>query len=280
LAKTYRSTIPEPYQTIARGELRKLPTSKLQEAYNKLKAGESTGIELVERNRAYAISAIEEALWERGKLHSSGGATGVLPILGIGALSAALGTLALARSSLSQRAYRQDGQCLVSVRYPGEWHDLREFVQPDNPNVAAIYSQFGPNYWSLYDFVCRNIDYRRDIGEFWQTPPETLARGEGDCEDSSILLTSLLRNFTNAKVALGAYQGYGHAWCEHNGQVIETTYTSARPVPAPQAYCPYCMFNESEVIELWPGALSEVFGLRRDEATKLNMMAEVVDGFA
>lgn len=64
----HSSTIPEPYQTLVRIELRKMPTSKLQEAYGKLKAGEATGIELVERNRAYAISAIEEILWERGKL--------------------------------------------------------------------------------------------------------------------------------------------------------------------------------------------------------------------
>ncbi len=63
-----RSTIPEPYQTMVRRELRKIPTWKIQEAYGKLKAGEATGIELVERNRAYALSAIEEILWERGKL--------------------------------------------------------------------------------------------------------------------------------------------------------------------------------------------------------------------
>ena len=56
---------------MARRELRKIPTSKLQEAYGKLKAGEPTGIELVERDRAYAISAIEEVLWERGKLPTS-----------------------------------------------------------------------------------------------------------------------------------------------------------------------------------------------------------------
>lgn len=59
-----RSTIPEPYQTLVRIELRKIPTWKLQEAYGKLKAGEATGIDLVERNRAYAISAIEDFMGE------------------------------------------------------------------------------------------------------------------------------------------------------------------------------------------------------------------------
>jgi len=66
-----RSILPEPYQTLVRRELRKLPTWKLKEAYDKLKAGEVTGIELVEENRAYAISAIEEILWERGALGES-----------------------------------------------------------------------------------------------------------------------------------------------------------------------------------------------------------------
>lgn len=63
-----RSAIPEPYQREVRRELRKIPIWKLQEAYGKLKGGESTGVEFMERNRAYALSAIEEILWERGKL--------------------------------------------------------------------------------------------------------------------------------------------------------------------------------------------------------------------
>jgi len=98
-----------------------------------------------------------------------------------------------------------------------------------------------------------------------------------NCEDTSLLLCSMLRNFSDAKVTLGNYQGYGHAWCQQNGQILETTYTSARPVTDPQDYCPYCMFNEIEVIELWPGALDDIFSLGRDESTKLNLMARVLD---
>ncbi|MBA7675319.1 hypothetical protein ES703_83549 [subsurface metagenome] len=175
------------------------------------------------------------------------------------------------------RSYYQDGRYLVSVRR-GRWHDLREFVQPNNPDVVAIYSEIGPDYWALYDFVCRNIDYRRDVGEFWQIPSETL-RGAGDCEDSAILLTSLIRagGMPHCYVTLGRLGGYGHAWCQLDGEILETTYTSARPVPDPQDYCPYCMFNESEVIELWPGALGEVFEIGRDEELKLELMAEVLE---
>jgi len=60
-----RSILPE---TMVRRELRKMPAWKLREAYEKLKGGEPTGIELMEKNRASAVSAVEEVLWERGKL--------------------------------------------------------------------------------------------------------------------------------------------------------------------------------------------------------------------
>jgi len=194
-----------------------------------------------------------------------------------GTASIALGLLTLTRSSpLGQRAYYLDGQYLVSVRYLGQWNDIRDFVQPSNPDVVAVYRQIGPDYWSLYDFVCRNIDYRRDVGEFWQTPSETL-RGYGDCEDTSNLLTSLLCcGGINAHTVIGDYQGYGHAWVDSGGQVYETTYIQAGPVPDPEHYTPYCLFNDREVIELWPGALGEVFELGRNEVAKLNLMAETI----
>ena len=199
---------------------------------------------------------------------------GILPAVGIGtAVVVGIGLLGLAFTE--RKVYAQeDGQYLVSVRYLGQRHDIREFVQPDNPDVIAVYSQYGPDPWSLYDFVCKSVSYRLDFGEFWQTPSETLASKRGDCEDTSLLLCSLLQN---AHVALGSYRGDGHAWCEHNGQLMETTYTSARPVPDPQDYCPYVCFNDQEVIELWPGALDEVFSLQRNEAAKLNLMAEALE---
>ncbi|MBA7645855.1 hypothetical protein ES703_53614 [subsurface metagenome] len=183
-----------------------------------------------------------------------------------------LGTLVSLSRSPVQRVYLQDGQCLVNVRYGG-WHDLREFVQPSNPDVLAVYSQYGPDYWSLYDFVCHEIDYRRDIGEFWRTPSETL-RGFGDCEDSAILLTSLIRagGAPNCYVALGSLEGLGHAWCEHNGRVLETTFTSARPIQNPEVYRPLVLFNDENVLELQPNGLAEVFQLGRDEELKREVL--------
>lgn len=75
-----RNIVSEPYQTMVRIELRKMPTWKLREAYGELKGGEPTGIELVEKDRAYAISAVEEVLGERGKLPAEGGAEKLLPM--------------------------------------------------------------------------------------------------------------------------------------------------------------------------------------------------------
>jgi len=187
--------------------------------------------------------------------------------IGVGVLSVAL---ALLRTSLGWRVQYREGEYLVNVR--GQWQDLRDFIQPSDPDVLAIYSKIGPNYWALYDYVCQNISYRLDAGEYWQVPYETLG-GHGDCEDTAILLTSLLRNFTQAHVAVGMYRGYGHAWCQRAGQILETTYTFARVVPDPQDYKPYLYFNDLEVVELWPGALKEMFSLRRDEITKLDLMA-------
>jgi hypothetical protein len=174
------------------------------------------------------------------------------------------------------RVYYEDGQYLIAVRYLGQWDDIRSFVQPESPDVVAIYSEVGPDSWSLYDWVCRNIDYRRDIGEFWAFPSETL-RGMGDCEDTSNVLTSLLCcGGINAYTVIGDYQGYGHAWVDRGGQIYETTYIQARPVPDPEHYTPYCLFNDREMIELWPGALEDIFSLRRNEGTKLNLMAQAI----
>lgn len=190
-----------------------------------------------------------------------------------GTCFAIIGLVLSQRLRANIRVRYADGRYFVAVRHLGEWREIREFVQPDNPDVIACYSQIGPNVWSCLDFVCRNISYRKDIGEFWQFPSETV-EGEGDCEDSAILLTSMLRGFTNAYVVLGSLQGWGHAWgTSEEGEILEATYTQAIVVPDPEAYCPYVLFNDREVIEMWPSALREVFELRRNEATKLNLMA-------
>ena len=111
-------------------------------------------------------------------------------------------------------------------------------------------------------------------------PGETLRRrGQdgkpfGDCDDSAALTCSLLRNFTDCYEVVGSYRGFGHAWVQTDSQILESTYAYAHPVPDPKSYRAYAMFNDQEVIELWPGALSQLFQLARNEEKKLALMAE------
>jgi hypothetical protein len=172
------------------------------------------------------------------------------------------------------KVHYQNREYLVSVRSPGEWYELREFIDPLDPNVQQIYRQVGPDTWALLDWVCKAIQYRSDDGEWWRFPTETIAGTQGDCDDSAILLCSLLRNFTNCYVVIGSYRGFGHAWVQTDSEILETTYTFAHPVGDPQNYRAYAMFNDQEVIEMWPDALSQLFQLAHDECSKLTLMNE------
>ncbi|GAI94837.1 unnamed protein product, partial [marine sediment metagenome] len=71
-----------------------------------------------------------------------------VPLLGasIGVLSV-VGVLALWTLRPPGQRISYDGQYLVSVRYPGQWHLLTDFIQPNNPDVLALYSQIGPDPW-------------------------------------------------------------------------------------------------------------------------------------
>lgn len=202
----------------------------------------------------------------------------LMPVLslGIGAISVALGTMAAFRKKAAeQRVSYESTRYLFDVRY-GELHDPRDFVTPNDPSVQWIYRQVGPDAWALFDWVCRNINYLPDTGEWWRFPRETITMRGGDCEDTSNLLCSLLKNFNDGYVVLGSYRGYGHAWCDLSGQILETTYTFARLVPDPWDYKAYAMFDDLALIELWPGAMDELFALERSEPAKLDLIASVL----
>ncbi|GAI99403.1 unnamed protein product, partial [marine sediment metagenome] len=57
---------------------------------------------------------------------------GLLPVIGVGTVVILVFAGLVRAFAMGRRVY-EDGQYLVSVRYPGQWHGLRDFVQPGNP---------------------------------------------------------------------------------------------------------------------------------------------------
>jgi predicted transglutaminase-like cysteine proteinase len=104
------------------------------------------------------------------------------------------------------------------------------FVTPSEQSLVNLRNQIiddkfvlTPNWMALRDWVGNNIQYKYDSvsygqNDYWQLPKETLSLRTGDCEDSSILLCSLLRadgwSPNNAYVIVGETGGEGHAWVQ------------------------------------------------------------------
>ncbi|MBA7599328.1 hypothetical protein ES703_06360 [subsurface metagenome] len=198
---------------------------------------------------------------------------------------------------------------------------MREFVLPGGTMVAEALEGISAGadgqeglIWRCWDWVCREIkypplpypDYHREeaflrgnslpwLGfmpikrstkyEFWQFPFETIDHRLGDCEDTSILLCSLLRNPLSADkvhVAVGTYAGYGHGWIRlvKDGEkyVIETTLARAVTEGTYQVlelppYRPLLYFNDEQAFEV-NGGLAELGGALREDVGKLQLIAE------
>lgn len=112
--------------------------------------------------------------------------------------------------------------------FPDDPNVVKLFITPKEANVvnmknSIVQAKFflTPDWIALRDWVGSNIQYRFDNvshgqGEYWQFSRETLTLRTGDCEDSAILLCSLLRAAevpaTDVYVVVGEAQGVGHAW--------------------------------------------------------------------
>ncbi len=104
--------------------------------------------------------------------------------------------------------------------------DGQHFITPDDPEISAKvqeitggYSEDAKEFWKdyghLFWWVVGNIAYGADgltpqlpesingtLGwrdDFWKLPAETMRDGAGDCEDMSVLLTSMLLNYTQRR---------------------------------------------------------------------------------
>jgi len=111
---------------------------------------------------------------------------------------------------------------LANVRNDGQYYPIRSLVQVDDPDVreiARVLVQADNFAEAVHEFVNSFTSYRREIGDFWALPAEMLTARAGDCDDSSILLCSLLRNYIPPEkvfVAFGIWSvdgsQDGHAW--------------------------------------------------------------------
>ncbi|MBA7545883.1 hypothetical protein ES705_38263 [subsurface metagenome] len=78
-------------------------------------------------------------------------------------------------------------------------HSIRSLVQVDDPEVrevARVLVQSTDFISEVQGFVNSFTTYGSEVGDFWRTPSETLEKRKGvDCDDSAILLCSILRNY-------------------------------------------------------------------------------------
>jgi hypothetical protein len=109
------------------------------------------------------------------------------------------------------------------------WYDIKSFVQPDDPlvkEIASILLRTKNPIRAAGEFVHQHVAYGDEENEFWKYPWETLADRVGDCDDTAIALTSILRNYLPADkvyVAVGYLDGEGHAWVVANDRILEST---------------------------------------------------------
>jgi len=155
----------------------------------------------------------------------------------------------LSRERLNNSQFQQVSDIQGKVRRDGKYYSLKSFITPEEPlirDLAAILYQGGSFVKDAQDFVHSEIKYKSDIGDLWEMPLHTLEKGTGDCEDSSILLCSILRNYIapeDVYVVAGDWKGDGHCWVVADWHIIESTRSSNRPVNE-KDYSPAAFFND------------------------------------
>jgi hypothetical protein len=113
----------------------------------------------------------------------------------------------------------------IETRFGLVEEDATQFVTPDDETVGELVdwlvTPFNSSDWNkawadmqyMYTWVINTIEYSYDsplpvlpldlfeggdigwFGEFWQYPFETIYLSHGDCEDQSLLLTSMIKNY-------------------------------------------------------------------------------------
>lgn len=144
--------------------------------------------------------------------------------------------------------FRQVNDILGKVRKDDELYSLKGFILPNEALIKdlAFTLYHGGNFVKdAQDFVHNKVKYIFERGDYWQFPLETLDSGRGDCEDTSILLCSILRNYIPPEevyCVAGDWKGDGHCWVVANWNIIETTANSRKSIVG--GYKPEVFFND------------------------------------
>jgi len=147
---------------------------------------------------------------------------------------------------------------LADVRHDQKYHSIRSLVQVDDPevrDVARVLVQAADFISAAQEFVNSFTTYGSEVGDFWRTPSETLEKRTGvDCDDSSILLTSILRNYIPPDQVFCAFglwtlggKTEGHMFVVTEGEGGEDRILESTAPPAKSTrgkYVLYGMFND------------------------------------
>jgi len=148
---------------------------------------------------------------------------------------------------------------LADVRHDQKHHSIRSLVQIDDPEVrdiARVLVQASDFISAAQEFVNSFTSYGSEVGDFWRTPSETLEKRTAvDCDDSAILLCSILRNYippdqVYCAFGLWAMGGKtdGHMFVVTKGEggedrILESTAPPGKSLRG--KYVIYGMFNDS-----------------------------------
>ena len=162
----------------------------------------------------------------------------------------------------------------ADVRYKGSHVPIRQLVTPDDPEVkeiAAILHESNDFVDAAWAFVHSFTTYALEDGDYWRTPAESLANPEGiDCDDSAILLCSILRNYIPAEkvfcaVVMWTCDGFtdGHMCVvvqndSGKERILESTASPELPVVG--TYAVYALFNDQYTFATKAGL--DLFDLR------------------
>lgn len=168
-------------------------------------------------------------------------------------------------------------------RLGAEAHYLNEFITPNAYEVERLREELAQDndfVLAAWRWVAQNISYppsdyheswfylnrwglpqkHFNTWDWWSYPSETLVLGAGDCEDTSVLLCSLLSGrVPGIYVTLGKWKEYYHAWpviqVGNSNYILESTldlvpwntayYVTEQSNPL---YDPFIRFDVSDTI--------------------------------